>query len=158
MATNDATICRNEAAVTNRTAEYSNQTELDFDGGMNLAASNAPGIGIASTVVNTSEENWTLLDQTETARTPQKSQHIGGSGEQKVDPQPQGFTDSYSATYVVTQLDENGENGDFNDEAHYVTVVAGPVAPGAPIDGGSVINNTGTTLQTGDVVWGRVPV
>jgi hypothetical protein len=57
-----------------------------FDNGMNLGGSNAPGIGIATAGeiqtqnLDESLPQWTLLDQDADPRTPQNSQHIGGSG------------------------------------------------------------------------------
>ena len=68
-----------DATVTVRSAEV---PAADFDNGMNLGGSNAPGIGInvdGGAVVGTPEQ-FTLLDQHGIARTPQTSQHIGGSG------------------------------------------------------------------------------
>ena len=53
-----------------------------FNGGVNLAASNACGIGIGigqGAVVGTPEQ-FTLLDQDGDPRTPQVSQVIGGEG------------------------------------------------------------------------------
>ena len=51
-----------------------------FVNGCNVAGSNAPGIGInlgGGAVVGESQQ-FTLLDQTGAARTPQTSQYIGG--------------------------------------------------------------------------------
>jgi hypothetical protein len=64
-------------AVAARTSEVSG---ADWDNGVNAAASNAPGIGInagGGAVVGTPNQ-FTLLDQTGTARTPQDSSQIGG--------------------------------------------------------------------------------
>ena len=64
-------------AVAARKVEVS---AADWDNGVNAAASNAPGIGInagAGAVVGTPDQ-FTLLDQTGTARTPQDSSQIGG--------------------------------------------------------------------------------
>jgi hypothetical protein len=68
-----------EATLVARGSEVSG---ADFDAGCNLAASNAPGIGInmgGGAVVGTAEQ-FTLEDQAEAARTPQDSQVIGGEG------------------------------------------------------------------------------
>jgi len=57
-------------------------TAADFDAGCNLAASNAPGVGInigGGAVVGTADQ-FTLLDQAGAARTPQDSSVIGGEG------------------------------------------------------------------------------
>ena len=57
----------------------------DFDGGGNQAGACAPGVGInaddtAPIAVVGTPEQFTLEDQDEAARTPQVSQHIGGTG------------------------------------------------------------------------------
>jgi|TARA_R110000803_G_C11910007_1_gene313124 hypothetical protein len=54
--------------------------DADFDSGMNAGGSNACGIGIgpAVNIVGTTNQ-FTLLDQTPAARTPQLSQPIGGT-------------------------------------------------------------------------------
>ena len=50
--------------------------------GMESGASNAPGIGISTENPGLDESlpSWTLNDQSGSARDPQTSQHIGGSG------------------------------------------------------------------------------
>jgi len=67
------------ASVTARKAEV---PAADFDAGCNLAASNAPGLGInmAGGAVVGTDEQFTLLDQAGAARTPQDSSVIGGEG------------------------------------------------------------------------------
>lgn len=63
-----------------RTARALEVDAADFDNGMNLGASNAPGIGInmnEGAVVGTPEQ-FTLLDQHGNAREAQISQSIGG--------------------------------------------------------------------------------
>lgn len=62
-------------AVAARTSEVSG---ADWDNGMNAAGSNAPGIGInaGGGAVDGAPEQFTLLDQTGTARTPQDSQQL----------------------------------------------------------------------------------
>ena len=68
-----------DTAATARKLEV---TAADFDGGVNLGGSNAPGLGInmdGGAVVGTPEQ-FTLLDQHGNARAAQISQHIGGSG------------------------------------------------------------------------------
>ena len=47
---------------------------------MNRGGSCAPGIGIGTEAGGVAPPSWSLLDQDEVARTPQDSQHIGGSG------------------------------------------------------------------------------
>ena len=64
------------------TARELDVPEASFDDGMNLAGSNAPGVGInvdGGAVIGTPEQ-FTLLDQRGDVRVPQISQHIGGSG------------------------------------------------------------------------------
>lgn len=56
-------------------------TAADFDGGANLAASNACGIGVnmAGGAIGGEAQEFTLLDQAAAARTPQDSQVLGGT-------------------------------------------------------------------------------
>jgi len=77
--TNLATSFLDATSVAARAIEV---PAASFDDGMNLGASNAPGIGIATDVANLTgaSSGWTLLDQFAAARTPQDSQHIGGDG------------------------------------------------------------------------------
>ena len=77
MAINNApSYFLDDSVVTTRAAEV---TGASFANGMNAGGANAPGIGIgpganaAGTV-----DQLTLLDQAGAARTPQKSQAIGG--------------------------------------------------------------------------------
>jgi hypothetical protein len=77
--TSEATFFIDDVAVTARELEV---VGASFDNGMNLAGSNACGIGInmnEGAVVGTPEQ-FTLLDQHGNAREAQISQHIGGSG------------------------------------------------------------------------------
>ncbi len=66
-------------AVAARAAEVPGAS---FDNGMNNAGSCGEGIGINMNegAIIGSPEQFTLLDQFETTRTPQVSQHIGGTG------------------------------------------------------------------------------
>lgn len=72
----------------NNPTGYTNASQLFIRGvampnaswtnGCTIAASNSPGIGIATDVTLLGEsENWTLLDQHGVARTPQDGQLIG---------------------------------------------------------------------------------
>lgn len=67
------------ASVTQRKLEV---PDADFDGGCNLAASNSPGLGIATDNPGLDESlpEWTLLDQDGDARNPQAGQALGGEG------------------------------------------------------------------------------
>lgn len=66
-------------AVSARQAETNQNIPVAaWDGGCNLSASNANGIGIGTqTKLDESLPSWTLLDQKGVARAPQKSQSIG---------------------------------------------------------------------------------
>ena len=67
---------------TAQTARASEVPAADFDNGMNLSGSCAPGIGInmnEGEIAGTPNQ-FTLLDQFGDARAAQISQHIGGSG------------------------------------------------------------------------------
>ena len=70
-----AVLVASEAEQTGRQSEG-----LNFVGGCNAAASNAQGLGIGTVQKDLNPENWTATDQNEEARTPQRSQVIGGSG------------------------------------------------------------------------------
>ena len=134
---NTPTICRAEASVTARAVEYSNQSDLDFNGGMNLAASNSPGIGINTGDVTTvAAERWTLADQHTNERKPQNAGHIGVTG------------------LAAGNNTVNNSVADYLAEAVPVTVEAVSVTDGADIDASGVYNRTGQTIYAGDVVWG----
>ena len=65
-----------------QTAREAEVTGANWDNGVNLGGGNSPGVGInqgQGAVVGTPEQ-FTLLDQYETSRTPQVSQVIGGTG------------------------------------------------------------------------------
>ena len=126
---NDPTRIQFPTSQLGRVAEVSG---ADWTGGMNPASQCHP-VGVSSDVVTTAE-SWTLNDQTGSARTPQQTQAIG--------------------LEAVDVLYDRG--ADVNDRAHYVQA-AGAVAPGGDI-GGGVLNDTSVTLQSGDLVWGRLPV
>lgn len=79
MAQNEVTYLLNGTSVTARAAEVAGGAGA-FAGGANLAASNAPGIGVATANGKSSLNDWTVLDQAGAARDPQDSQHIGGDG------------------------------------------------------------------------------
>ena len=68
-----------DSTVTTRKGEI---PSADFDGGLNQGAACAPAVGINVGVANIagSDNQFTLLDQDEAARTPQVGQHIGGDG------------------------------------------------------------------------------
>ena len=66
-------------AVAARAAEVSAASFID---GGNWCASNAPGIGIniGGGALTEDDNQWTLLDQTGAARTPQDSSYLGNTG------------------------------------------------------------------------------
>jgi hypothetical protein len=141
---NLATYGRNETAVT---ARESDVEFADFDDGVNLGASNAPGLGVSTGVVNPKLSNWTVADQFGVAREPQQTQHIGVTG--LVD-----GSDNKLTGYAIQVADY--EAVDINDEAHFIeaTIAAVPDADA----GSGVINRTLTTLAIGDRIWGTIPV
>lgn len=116
----------------------------DFDGGLNLGASNAPGIGICTDVVNPKLTDWSVLDQFENARDPQDSQHLGGDG--------------LGAGLPTTAPIQGVLGADINDTVSFL-VADQQAAPGVifHIASGAVNRGT-TTVEIGQRVWGLVPV
>ena len=109
----------NATSVTAREAEV---TAADFDNGANAGAACAPGIGIATDVAGLTgaTSGWTLKDQTDTARTPQDSQHIGGTG--------LGAGVAGAGTVgidVVTPSSTGDGTGTIGGDAHLVSLAAG---------------------------------
>ena len=140
--TNLATYGRNEASITAREMD----TPLaNFDDGMNFGASNAPGIGICTDVVNPKLSDWTVLDQAEAARQPQDSQHLGGDG--------LGDGDATNAPIQVIQ------GADINDTAYFMEALA-QAAPGVGIGvaNAAPINRSSQTVEIGDRVWATFTV
>ena len=137
---NLATSSVNAATVATRSAEVPN---ADWTGGMNAGGCNV-GIGISTDVVDPKLTDWTLLDQAEAARTPQDSQHIGGSG--------LGDGDQTDAPVTVV----NGV--DINDTAAFA--VADQVATNGQVFNttSGAINVGTTTIQIGQRAWGAIPV
>jgi hypothetical protein len=141
------TYGRSESAVTSRAAEYADDPDLDFDGGLNLGASNAPGIGICTGVVNPKLSDWTVDDQFGVTRAPQGTQHIGITGLVVGSDNPLLKYDVQAAQYEVTPGVD-----DINDTLSFIeaTIAA---APGADA-GSGVINRSDETLTIGDRIWG----
>ena len=137
--TNLATYGRNEAAVTAREAQVA---LADFDDGCNLPASNAPGIGISTDVVNPTLDNWTVEDQHEAARDPQGIQHIGGLGIED------GNADVYYPVQAV-------QGADINDTLSFIVALA-QAAPGVGFGAANAdpVNRGTTTIEIGDRAWG----
>ena len=144
---NLVTYGRRAATITAREAEV---PLADFDNGMNLAASNAPGIGICTDVIDPKLDDWTVLDQAGNARTPQNTQHLGGNG--------LGAGDATTFACRVIIGDQSGDGDlvgvDGNDEPHFVE--AGAVAaPGQGVLAGNTgpINRSSVTVQIGERIW-----
>jgi hypothetical protein len=140
------TYGRNEAAITARSAQTPN---ADFSGGMNLGASSAPGVGIATVVVNPKLSDWTVEDQFEAARAPQGTQHIGGLG----------IEDGNADVYYPVQYakyDVTPGVDDINDQAYFVAAAQQAIAGGDM--GGGVLNLSDQTVEIGDRVWGSLAV
>jgi hypothetical protein len=107
-------------------------TGADWTGGMNPGGSNAPGIGIATDVVNPKAQDWARIADVAA----HESQAIGLTA---------------GALNVV-------QGADINDTLAFVTAI-GAVAPGAEIDVTTgAVNRSSTTLQAGDWLWGAIPV
>jgi len=167
MAINHVTFLQDLAATATRNGEYTGTplTDVAGDGsynsylGCNRAGSNAPGIGIgtgdlsylaAETGVERPEK-FTLEDQAAAGRTPQDSQHIGGSGIGA------GDGTNEPIRFIVQPASVPG-TVDVNDTANMV------VADTAAVDGAEAdsvtggLNETGATIAIGDILWSRVAV
>lgn len=111
---NDAQFFQSPTAVAARDAEKIDAAG-SFENGMNLGASNAPGIGIATgggvqtTELSESLPNWTLLDQDGDARTPQVSQPIGGTGLGGTYPASGGAAAKGTEPVVLGEPDASGD-------------------------------------------------
>ena len=136
---NLATYGRNEAAITAREA----QTPLaDFDDGLNLGASNAPGIGICTGVADPKLIDWSVLDQAEDARDPQGTQHIGGLG----------IEDGNEGVYYDIQV---VQGADINDTVSFIEVLADATdGQGMGAANADPVNRTGGPVVIGQRVWG----
>ena len=133
------TYGRNESGVALREID----TPLaDFDNGMNLPASNAPGIGICTSVINPKLDNWT---------DPQGTQHIGGSGI------GDGFTGIYYPVQAVQGVqNEDGSGGTDNNDTLSFIVALAQAAPGVGFGAANAdpINRSDVTIEIGDRAWG----
>ena len=155
MAISLATYGRNAASVTARAADFTTGvgSTPDFNGGLNLGASNAPGIGINTGGFDPKTDDWTTLDQAATGRTPQVSQHIGGSG-YTVD--GTGDTDTDDIRCVVAQLDD--DTPDYLDPAHFVVADQTALPNASPLaSDATLVNRTGTTIVAGQRLWVTKP-
>ena len=158
---NEPTFFLSESTVTARDAEYSGTPFLDEDGdgtyntyrGCNRAASNAPGIGIATfTTIDplTTEQQITLVDQFDDPRTPQNSQHIGATGYEGGLP---GWTDSAPIGYFINESPTPDA-----DSVAYLVVADQAADPGNVADTVTGAINVGhAPVVAGDILWGAVP-
>ena len=137
---NLATSSVNSATVATRSGEVPNAL---FTGGMNAGGCNM-GVGICTDVFDPKVSDWTTLDQDGLARTPQNSQHIGGSG----------LGDGDQTVAPITVV--NGV--DINDTAAFA--VADQVATNGQVFNttSGAINVGTTTIQIGQRAWGAIPV
>jgi hypothetical protein len=145
--TNLPTYGRNEGAVT---AQEADTPLADFDDGLNLGASCAPGIGICTGVADPKLIDWSVADQFGVQRTPQGSQHIGITGLGDGSDNPLLSYDIQAAQYEVTPGVD-----DINDTLSFIEVVADAVdGQGMGIANADPINRTGGPVVIGDRVWG----
>jgi hypothetical protein len=135
------TYGRYEAAITAREAQTPN---ADFDDGLNLGASNAPGIGINTGSVNPKLSDWSVEDQHENVRAPQGSQHIGVTGIEDGSEDP-------LLDYPIQVV----QGADVNDTVSFIVALA-QAAPGVGFGVGNAdpINRTDVTIEIGDRAWG----
>ena len=141
MGLNIATFFSRNATVNFRAPEV---PAASFTDGMNRPGSCAPGLGINTGNVNPKLSDWTVLNQTNTARAPQNSQYIGGSG--------LGDGSAIIASGIKADLDP-----DFNSNLHF-RVADAAVGPGGIYHvGDGAINQTGGDVEIGDRLWGTVP-
>ena len=146
MGINLPTYGRNETTVTAREAEV---TTADFDDGLNLGASNAPGVGINTGGKEPKVSDWTTSTQYGVARTPQQTMHIGGDG-------TTAGSDNHLGDHDVQVADY--EAADINDTANFAVADA-QAAPDAVFHTPSGAVNRGTeTIEIGERAWGTVPV
>lgn len=142
---------------TNRATRASEVAEsspgVDFNKGLNMGATNAPGIGVCTDVVDPKVDDWTTLNQREVARDPETSQHVGGDGSTV------GISGHTGALLRAIQGDQPGDGGqtgvDVNDTMAFV-VAGAQAAPGVGVGVGNIdpVNRSSVTVEIGDRVWG----
>ena len=144
----------NAASATARNGEYAGTPFTDEIGdgsyanpykGCNRAGSNAPGIGVATGIIDPNLEAWSVNDQNDAARTPQNSQHIGSDG---LGSGQEGLT---GAAVLNVRL----SGTDYNDTLSYIVAVV-QAAPGAGYNTASADpkNRTDQTIEVGQRLWG----
>lgn len=142
------TYALRNASVTDREVDV---PLASFDNGMNLAASNAPGVGISTDTVNPKLDDWTILDQDEDARAPQTTQHLGGTGLEGGS-----ATGYFSIEAIQGDQEPDGSGGtDNNDTLIFIEALA-QAAPGVGFGAANAdpINRGTTTIEIGDRAWG----
>tara|TARA_R110002167_G_scaffold252882_2_gene459231 strand:- start:2499 stop:2873 length:375 start_codon:yes stop_codon:yes gene_type:complete len=114
-----------DTAVAARSAELPNAS---FTTGMNFGGSCANGVGINVGVANLvgTPDQFTLLDQEGAARTPQTSQHIGGSG---LGAGSSGTLPDASVRFAVPTADGSGDVAVTRPNATLVSLATGWAAP-----------------------------
>ena len=139
MAQNLPTYNLNATSVAARDAEMG--VAGQFAGGMNLGGSNAPGVGIATNVIDPKLDDWTIEDQAAAGRTPQDSQHIGGDG--------------LGAGDATVNPINAVQGADVNDTLSYIAAVV-QAAPGAGYGaaGADPVNRSDRTVEIGERLWG----
>lgn len=141
MGTNLATYGRNETTIT---AQESDTPLADFDDGMNLGASNAPGIGINTGNIDPKLSDWSVSTQYGVTRDPQLTMHIGGDG-------TAAGSDDHLGDHAVQCV----QGADVNDTLTYIVALA-QAAPGVGFGAANAdpINRTDVTIEIGDRAWG----
>lgn len=144
----------NDTTATTRNGEYTGTPFTDTPGdgsyadpylGMNRAGSCAPGIGIATDNIDPKLDDWSINDQSDSARTPQNSQHIGSTG---LGAGAEGLT---GAAVVNVRL----SGSDYNDTLSYIAaVVQGAVGSGYNTAGADPKNRSSRTIEIGERLWG----
>lgn len=142
MSQNLATYLLNATSVAARDAEQ--EVSGQFAGGMNLGGSNAPGVGIATQVINPKLDDWSVEDQHEAARVPQDSMHIGGDG-----------LDAGEALLVGESVINVVQGADINDTMSFIVALA-QAAPGVGFGAANAdpVNRSDQTIEIGDRAWG----
>ena len=146
MEQNLPTYFLDSGAVTARNAEYPGTPFTDTGGGTysnpwlgcNRAAGNAPGIGIATGVVNPKASDWPAVADTAA----HESQHIGEDGAGAA------MSDDIN---VIAGTDVNNEVAFVQADASTANDAEADSATGAT-------NQTGATVAQDDWIWGVVPI
>jgi len=136
MSQNFPTYSLNPVAVAALDGNYADGA---FVGGCNLGSC-SQGIGIATTIINPKDTDFSQIQDT----APHATQHIGGNG---------------IGAGAATDFPINTVQGsDLNNRVAFVEA-DGAVSVDAEIDSTTgAVNKTGVALVDGDWVWGVIPV